>query len=140
METLITIFFICAGFYVLLRASSYRMRAAATKFITAIIDRRFVEAYEIMHPDFQSKIPKEHFEIFLAERGVFNIKEIKRHLGDYSIGTQTGHVTPIFFREDNIYFPVDFVFVYTEKAWRIYALDVRYRLNPVNSIKNSEEC
>jgi uncharacterized membrane protein YcfT len=119
-----------AFFYVNLYAGSYRMRKAATSFLEALKQRRYSDAYALLSSEFKRSVPVDSFERFLNERGVFSIKEIKRHLGDFAIGTNQGTMEPWIIREDNIYFKLKLHMFREKMKWTVRAIDAQLRLMP----------
>jgi hypothetical protein len=119
-----------AFFYLNLYAGSYRMRKAATAFLAALKEGRHVDAHTLLSSQFKEMISVEAFEPFLSERGVFAIKQVKRYLGDFSIGTNQGTVEPWIIREDNIYFKMKLHMFREKMKWTVRAIDVQLRMMP----------
>lgn len=128
-----------AFFYVNLYAGSYRMRRAASAFLNALAQCRHSDAHALLATAFQESVPKEHFEYFLAERGISSIKRFTRSHGDFSIGVDRGTVKPLLIREDGVYFPVELTMRRERMAWRVAAIDVQVRLAPAPSLKAAND-
>jgi hypothetical protein len=119
-----------AFFYVNLYAGSYRMRRAASAFLSALAQRRHTDAHALLTSAFQESVPDEDFERFLAERGIAAIKMFTRSHGDFSIGVDTGTVKPLLIREDGVHFPIELAMRREGMAWRVAAIDALVRLAP----------
>ena len=142
MDTAGTVVLSIAGFiaffYVNLYAGSFRMRRAATAFMARLQQRRFSEAYALMSSAFRVAVPEDQFELFLAQRGVYKIKEFKRYLGDFSIGSNRGTMAPWLIREDGVYFKVKLNMFRERMKWTVSALDAELRLVPAPMPVSSE--
>lgn len=128
-----------AFFYVNLYAGSYRMRRAASAFINALAQGRHSDAHALLAADFQEAVPKEHFEYFLADRGISSIKRFTRSHGDFSIGVDRGTVKPLLIREDGIYFPIELTMRREKMAWRVASIDAQVRLAPAPPLKAAND-
>ena len=128
-----------AFFYVNLYAGSYRMRRAASAFLSALAQGRHADAHALLTVRFQDAVPKERFEGFLAERGITSIKRFARSHGDFSIGVDTGSVKPLLVREDGVYFPIELAMLRERMLWRVASIDAQVRLAPTPTVKAAND-
>jgi hypothetical protein len=128
-----------AFFYVNLYAGSYRMRRAASAFLSALVHGRYIDAHALLTSRFQGTVSKESFERFLAERGITAIARFVRSLGDFSIGVDRGSVKPILVREDGMHFPIELAMRRERMSWRVDSIDVQVRLAPAPTLKAAND-
>lgn len=128
-----------AFFYVNLYAGSYRMRRAASAFLSALVQGRHMDAHALLTSRFQEAVPKESFEGFLAERGIMSIARFARSLGDFSIGVDRGSMKPMLVREDGMHFPIELAMRRERMSWRVDAIDVQVRLAPAPILKAAND-
>src|SRR5689334_25285801 len=107
MSTAATIIVLILGFivfyYVALYAASYRMRRAATVFLTALAQGHYVSAHALLSSAFQRLVSEQAFEDFLADRGISSMTRLARSHRDFSIGSASGSVKAMLVREDGWY-------------------------------------
>lgn len=124
-----------AFFYVNLYAGSYRMRRAASAFMSALVQSRHVDAYALLSSSFRRAVAKESFEHFLVERGITSIARFARSRGDFSIGVDRGSVKPVLVRKDNLHFPIELTMRREQMSWKVDSIDVQVRLAPAPALK-----
>jgi hypothetical protein len=83
-----------------------------------------------MGSQFRNAVTVAEFEHFLAVREIFDITRVKRYMGDYSIGTSHGTVSPYLIRGDGVFFKVNLQMLKEDKIWRVAAIDAELRLTP----------
>lgn len=130
-----------AAFFLLLYAGSYRMRKAAKAFQSALLARKYSDAYQLLGSDLKGSIQEHEFETFLAERGIFRIKEFRG--SDFWIGKKQGGYKPYLIREDGIYFQLELLMRREQWTWKVAVIDVKLRLvqaqAPVRSVEQAEQ-
>ena len=132
MKTLLiviaTIIGMIVAFYVLLTMGSKKMQAKAREFFDCLIEGNFVKAETLISEKFKKKItqknPDNDLQDILSEMGIYGIVDVERYLGDYSIGTVIGTLSPMLVRADNLCLQVHLDMRKENNVWLIDGIGV----------------